>query len=110
MGALSNVFSPSHPISYSPINDNAGKIKLLPTAKELLDLDLVLLVNTKEPIESLLPACYVEKHEGTFGWLVGWLFVCLFVCLFVWLVVCLFVCLVGWLVGCLVVGYFFFVL
>lgn len=65
MGAVSTVSSPSHPVSYAPTNDNSGKIRLLPTAKELLDLDLVLRVNTKEPIESLLPACYVEKQEGS---------------------------------------------
>lgn len=67
MGEVSTVSSPSHAVVFSPVNGSSktGKIKLtsLPSNKEVLDVDMVLLIAMKEQIDKLLPVCYVEKHD-----------------------------------------------
>lgn len=68
IGDVSTVTSPSHAVVFNAFNGSSrtGKIKLLslPSNKEALDVDMVLLIAMKEQIDKLLPVCHVEKHDG----------------------------------------------
>jgi hypothetical protein len=61
IGGVSNVLSPSHAaIGFTRTDDKSGKI-ILNSQTPCLDVDLVLIVTMKDTLETLLPACYIEK-------------------------------------------------